>query len=133
MRRVALAVRLGVVGVVGLVAVCLSGCMAEHAHGGHHSPAAHGAPAAAPKGVVTGIAAACTGPAGVTSSRSVTVLAIGSRGLMARQTIVSGTTYRIRLPAGHYEIGLAPSATVTQRVLVRAGQTTVANFPNMCD
>jgi hypothetical protein len=133
MRRVALAVRLGVVGVAGVVAVCLSGCMAQHAQGGDHSPAAQRSHAAAPKGVVTGIAAACTGPAGVTSSRSVTVLAIGSRGFMARQTIVSGTTYRMRLPAGHYQVGLAPSATVTQRVLVRAGQTTVANFPNMCD
>jgi len=52
---------------------------------------------------------------------------------MARQTIPDGTTYRMRLPAGRYEVGLARSATVTQRIVVRAGQTTVVNFPNMCD
>jgi hypothetical protein len=52
---------------------------------------------------------------------------------MARQTIASGTTYRMLLPAGHYQIGLARSATITQHILVRAGQTTVVNFPNVCD
>ena len=52
---------------------------------------------------------------------------------MARQTIVDGTTYRMRLPAGQYELGVARSATVTQRVVVRAGQTIVVNFPNTCD
>jgi hypothetical protein len=131
-RRVALVVRLCAAGVACVAVTALAGCTAHPGHGDHRAPSAERGHAVA-KGVVTGFAAACTGPVGITSSRPVTVFAVGSRGFMARQTIVDGGTYRMRLPAGRYELGLARSATVTQRILVRAGQTTVVNFPNVCD
>ena len=80
-------------------------------------------------GVVTGYADACQGLV-VPTHRTlhVKVSLYSGSNLVASETIRSGARYRFSVAPGSYRV----VTWHTQDVVVRAGQTVTANFPNVC-
>src|SRR5215467_4097806 len=101
----------------------IGGCTSRHVH----------VPA---PGVVTGIAAPCTGPAPAALQR-VTVFAIRDGRTVATQVTRYKRRhyrYRFELDPGRYRISAPRSAVKTPQVaLVRSRHTVTVNFPNNCD
>lgn len=86
------------------------------------------------RGTVTGIAAACAGPPGVTM-RPVTVFAWHDGRIVTTQVVhgkVAGGRYRLSLPPGRYLIGAPRSGTESRLVVLRPSQIVTVNFPSQC-
>jgi len=88
----------------------------------------------APRGTITGIAAACAGPprAGL---RPVTVFAWRDNRIVTAQVVhakVGGGRYRLTLPPGRYLIGARGSGDESRLVVLHPRQTVTVNFPNQC-
>jgi hypothetical protein len=105
-----------------LVALILAGCTTSTAK---------------PTGIVTGVADACVGIvlAGSTLPH-VTVLLYSGSTVVASTTIKSGAKYRFSVTPGFYKVNAQQATPRFQYrpkgVLVRAGQSVTANFPDYC-
>jgi hypothetical protein len=88
----------------------------------------------APRGTITGIAAACAGPPRA-ALRPVTVFAWHGNRIVTTQVVhfkVGGGHYRFSLPPGRYLIGAPRSGMESRLVVLHPRETVTVNFPNQC-
>ncbi len=83
------------------------------------------------RGTVTGVAAACVGVRGATPG-PVTVYAENHRGIVAYETVSSGSRYRLSLRPGRYVVGEFGSPIAPKPVRLHPGEIVTVNFPNVC-